>query len=294
MPDTLLNMRAFLLTADTGSFSAAARKLRVAPSVVTKRVSQLEWSLHGQLFARSTRHIELTELGERYLASIRQVVRQYDDLVTGVAHAASEVDGHIRVRASTTYAMLQLLPSIWTFQRKHPQVTLEVSLINRTVNPIEEGVDIVFGIRQGSYDSVVEEPLQVISRVLCASPAYLARCGAPVHPHDLPHHDCIAYSIMDPLWSFTGPSGPLSVAIRPKIATNSNVVIFSAACAGAGLAVLSRLQAAPALRSGELIEVLPEYPVSDMWLKAYIPESRIHFVRVQALLAEVRAALLPK
>ncbi len=293
MPDTFLNMRAFLTTVDTGSFSAAARKLRVTPSVVTKRVSQLEWRLGCQLLERTTRHVKLTEFGEQYIVSVRRVVQQYDDIVSGVVRSANEVEGNIRVWAATTQAMLQLLPAIWAFQRKYPGITLEVSLVNNTVNPVEVGVDVVFGMRVGSYEGVVEEPLQAVQRVLCAAPEYLTRRGTPTHPRDIPSHDCIAYSTIDPAWTFIEASGPVSVAIRPKIATNSNLVILSAACAGAGLAVLSRLQAEPALRSGQLVEVMPERPLSDLWLKAYVPDTRINLPRIQALLAEVRKALLP-
>ena len=293
MPDTFLNMRAFLTTVDTGSFSAAARKLKVTPSVVTKRVSQLEWRLGCQLLERTTRHVKLTEFGEQYIVSVRRVVQQYDDIVSGVVRSANEVEGNIRVWAATTQAMLQLLPAIWTFQRKYPGITLEVSLVNNTVNPVEVGADVVFGMRVGSYEGVVEEPLQAVQRVFCAAPEYLARRGTPTHPRDIPTHDCIAYSTIDPAWTFIEASGPVSVAIRPKIATNSNLVILSAACAGAGLAVLSRLQAEPALRTGQLVEVMPERPLSDLWLKAYVPETRIKLPRIQALLAEVRKALLP-
>jgi DNA-binding transcriptional LysR family regulator len=293
MPDMLANMRAFLLTVDAGTFSGAARKLRVAPSVVTKRIRQLEWVVRGQLFDRSTRSVKLTELGERSLVSIRQFVRQYDDIVSGETRASREMAGHIRVKGSYTHAMLELLPTIWGFRRKFPGVTLDVALENRTVNPLEEDCDVVIGImpRQGSYDGVLEEPLQAVPRVLCASPDYLERCGAPAHPSEIPGHDCVAYSTVDPAWIFNAPSGPISVAIRPKIATNSNIVIFSAACAGGGLAILSRLQAGPALRMGQLQEVLPDYPVSELWLKAYVPQTRTKLARVQALIKELRAAL---
>jgi DNA-binding transcriptional LysR family regulator len=292
MADTILNMRAFLLTADKGSFSAAARELGVAPSVVTKRVRQLEWALHAPLLNRSTRSVRLTEVGERYLLAIRQMVREYDDIVSGVPRSAQEIEGHIRIQASNTQAMIALLPAVWAFQRKHPRITLDVAMMDRMANPIEEGFDIVFGIAPGSYDGVLEEPLKVVPRVLCAAPDYLARRGAPAHPQQIPDHDCIVYSIVDPAWIFNGPAGPISVGLRPRIVTNSNVVIFNAACAGAGLAILSRLQAAATLESGELVEVLPDFPVSDLWLKAFIPETRSKLARVQALLAEVRAAAL--
>jgi len=291
MSDSLLNMRAFLRTADAGSFSAAAREIGVAPSVVTKRVRQLEWALRGQLFNRSTRSVKLTELGERYLVSIRQVVREYDDIVSGVMRASNEMEGHIRIKGSNTLAMVQLMPAIWGFQHKFPRVTLEVALMDRASNPIEDGFDITIGILQASYDGVLEEPLQVVRRVLCASPDYLDRRGAPTHPRDIPDHDCIVYSIVDPSWIFNGPTGPVSVALRPRIVTNSNQVIFSAACAGSGLAILSRLQAEPALQSGQLVEVLPDFPVSDFWLKAYVPATRSKLARIQALLAEIRASL---
>ena len=290
MSDTILNMRAFLLVAAAGSFSEAARQAEVAPSVITKRIRQLEWALKTPLFSRTTRSVKLTELGERYLASMRQVVREYDDIVGGVVRASSEIEGHIRVKGSTTQAMMELLPVLWAFQRKHPAITLDVVMMDRSVNPIEEGFDIVFGILQAAYDGVVEEPLRVVSRVLCASPDYLARRGVPQHPRDVPEHDCVAFSLVDPDWNFRGPNGPIRVALRPHIVTNSNSIILSAACGGQGLAILSRLQAGEALKSGQLLEVLPDFPVSDFWLKAYVPERRMKLARVRALVDEIRSA----
>jgi DNA-binding transcriptional LysR family regulator len=298
MPDMLGNMRAFLLTVDTGTFSGAARKMRVAPSVVTKRVRQLEWAVRGKLFDRSTRSVKLTELGQQYLVSIRQVVREYDDIVSGATRSPQKIEGNIRIKGSYTPAMLELLPAIWQFQQKFPAVVLDVSLESRTINPVEENCDLAIGImpQGGSYEGVIEEPLLSVSRVLCASPEYLASHPPPVTPQDLTTHDCIAYSQVDPAWIFKGPSGPVKVAVRPKVAANNNIVIFSAACAGCGIAIMSRLQAEPAIRAGKLVEVeLPNYPVQELWLKAYIPETRSKLARVQTLMKELRAAVaVPK
>jgi DNA-binding transcriptional LysR family regulator len=284
-------MRAFLLTASAGSFSEAARQLGVAPSVVTKRVGQLEWALKGQLLSRTTRKVALTELGERYVTSIRRVVQEYDDIVSGMTRASSEVEGHIRIKASTTQAMGRLFPVLWAFQRRHPRISLDVAMRDRPTNPVETGYDIVFGIMQAPQEGVLEEPLFPIPRVLCAAPDYLERRGTPHHPREIADHDCVAYSLTESTWIFQAPAGPITVALRPHVATNSNVVIHDATCAGAGLGILSRQQAEPALASGQLVEVMPDYPVSDVWLKAYVPENRLEIARVQALLADIRATV---
>ncbi len=291
--DTILNMKAFLATARSGSFSEAARQLSVAPSVVSKRVNQLEWQLRSRLLERTTRRVRLTEIGEQYLPTIRGIISEYDDLVAGMLRSPGELEGHIRVKAPAAITNLHLGKTFTEFQRTHPRVTLEVVLIDRSVNPIEEGFDVVLGLLPASYENVVEESLFPYPRVACASPAYLKQRGEPKHPRDLANHDCIVFQPAGSNWTFQSKRGPVSVQVRPKFSSNDIQVILEAAKDGSGIAVLSRLIAKRALHEGEIVPVMSDFPLPDHWLKAFIPQNRVGLARVQALLAAVRNAFLP-
>ena len=291
--DTILNMKAFLATARSGSFSEAARQLSVAPSVVSKRVNQLEWQLRSRLLERTTRRVRLTEIGEQYLPTIRGIISEYDDLVAGMLRSPGELEGHIRVKAPSTLTHLHLGKVFTEFQQTNSRVTLEVVLIDRSVNPIEEGFDVVLGILPTSYEGVVEEALLPYPRIACASPAYLTAHGNPKHPRDLASHDCIVFQPAGATWTFHSRRGPINVSVRPKFSTNDIQVSVAAAQEGGGIAVLSKFIAKQALRSGALVPVLEEFPLPDHWLKAFIPQSRVGLARVQALLTAIRSSFAP-
>ncbi|HLZ05334.1 MAG TPA: LysR family transcriptional regulator [Bradyrhizobium sp.] len=290
MADSLLNMKAFLATARAGSFSEASRQLGVAPSVVTKRVGQLEWSLRATLLRRSTRRLHLTDIGERYLDVIRQIVREYDEMATGILRSPNELEGHLRIKAPASPMAIDLAQVLSSFQIRYPRVTLDAVLVDRTVNPVEEGFDIVLTMMPSSFDGVLEEPLHVYERVLCAAPSYLARRGHPRHVRELGHHECIVFSPIGPAWTFAGRNGVTTVAVRPHLVTNNGALVIDTLCAGNGIAVVSRAAAAGKLKSGALVELLPDFHVPDLWLKALVPATRSNLARVQTLLASIREA----
>jgi len=291
--DTILNMKAFLATARSGSFSEAARQLSVAPSVVSKRVNQLEWQLRSRLLERTTRSVRLTEVGEQYLPTIRGIITEYEDLVAGMLRSPGELEGHIRVKSPMALTHLHLGKVFTAFQKANPRVTLDVVLIDRSVNPIEEGFDVVLGLLPASFENVVEEALLPYPRVACASPSYLQQRGAPQHPRDLTNHDCLVFQPAGSNWTFQSRRGPINVQIRPKFASNDIHVLVAAAEEGSGITVLSKLIAKESIRSGKLVPVLPDFPLPDHWLKAFVPKNRIGLARVQALLSCIRAAFAP-
>src|SRR5579864_586183 len=290
MTDSLLNMKAFLATVRAGSFSEAGRQISVAPSVVTKRVGQLEWSLRTKLLRRSTRRLQLTDVGERYLEVIRQIVREYDEMAAGVMRSPGELEGQLRIKAPASPMPIDLADVLSSFQLRYPRLTLDAVLVDRSVNPAEEGFDIVLTMMPSSFDGVIEEPLHVFPRVLCAAPSYLARRGQPRHVSDLVNHDCIVFSPIGPVWTFEGRTGMTTVAVRPHLVTNNGALVIDSLCAGTGIAIVSRAAAADRLKSGALVELLPEFQVPDLWLKALVPATRASLARVQTLLEAIRDA----
>ncbi len=282
--DTLANLRAFVASAETGSFSEAARRAQLAPSVIAKRVDQLEWRIRAPLFKRSTRKLTLTDVGERYLPVLRQLVQQMESTLDGMARADGALEGHIRLKIPSTLGVLSLSDLLNEFLGAHPLISLEVVLADRSVNPVEEGFDLALGARPESYGGVVDHPLCPVRRRIVAAPAYLARAGLPQTATDLARHDCLVLSTTGTRWELQGPQGLVGVDVRARLRSNDGIALRNAATAGLGIALLADYLVAPALARGELAEVLPGMKLPDLWLKAMVPASRNEVPRIRALL----------
>jgi DNA-binding transcriptional LysR family regulator len=288
--DTLANMRAFVAVAETGSFSEAARQAGLAPSVIAKRVGQLEWRIRAPLFTRS-RRLTLTDVGERYLTTLRTLVRQVDDTLGGMAQASGALEGHIRIKIPTTLGQLYLNDLLNRFLQNQPRVSLEIVLADRSVNPIEEGFDIAIGARPESYGQVQDHPLVPIRRRLCAASGYLERHGVPQTPADLLAHDCLVLTTTGTRWELQGPQGLVGVDVRAKLKSNDGLALRAATRQGLGIALLADYLVAGDLREGQLQEVLPYMQLPDLWLKALVPANRIDLPRIRALLLWLREEL---
>lgn len=282
--DTLDNLRAFVATAESGSFSQAARQNGLVPSVVAKRIDQLEWRIKAPLFIRSTRRLRLTDVGERYLPAVRQLIREADETLAGMARANGEIEGHIRIKIPTTLGVLRLSELLNRFLQQQPLISLDVVLADRSVNPIEEGFDMAIGARPESYGQVLDHPLCPIRRRLCAAPAYLARKGTPQSPSQLLEHECLVFATSGPRWEFIGPQGLVGVDVAARLKSNDGAALCLAALQGQGIAMLADYLVASHLHSGSLLEVMPDMRLPDLWLKALVPSNRIELPRIQALL----------
>ena len=291
--DTIANLKAFVATADAGSLSGAARQLGVVPSVISKRIDQLEWRIRAPLFNRSTRKLALTDVGERYLLTVRETIRQVDDTLAGMARASSELEGHIRVKIPTTLGVLYLSEILNDFLRSQPMISMDIVLADRSVNPLEEGFDIAIGALAELYGQVQDLPLCLMKRFLCAAPSYLQRRGTPMRPADLAGHDCLVFTTSGARWEFQSDQGLIGIDVRPKLSTNDGAAICQAALAGGGIAVLSDYLASAALQSGQLLEVLPGFAIPGLWLKALVPTKRIELPRVRMLLDWLEQNLKP-
>ncbi|MDF3822947.1 LysR family transcriptional regulator [Leptospira sp. 96542] len=289
--DTLVNLQAFVAVAETGSFSEAARRAGLAPSVIAKRIDQLEWRIRAPLFIRSTRKLTLTDVGERYLPELRHLVRQMEDTLGGMARADGELEGHIRIKIPTTLGVLYLGELLNRFLQDQPRISMEVVLADRSVNPMEEGFDIAIGARPESYGQVQDLPLSPIRRYLCAAPAYLARKGWPASPTDLLAHDCLVLATTGTRWELQGPQGLVGVDVRPKLRSNDGMALHAATRSGQGIALLADYLVEPDLKRGVLQEVLPGMHLPALWLKALVPVNRIDLPRIQALLQWLRQQL---
>ena len=293
--DGIENLRTFVAVADAGSLAAAARRLDVVASVVTKRIDQLESRVCTRLFKRSTKRVTLTEFGARYLPQARRLIFDYDEVFAEMSHSPRQVEGHIRIRVPTPMAIGFMAQALAKFQRQHPRVSLDVVLLERPgeVNPSEEGFDISIGSAK-SFPGVVDEPICPLHKWVCAAPAYLEQRGTPQHPRELARHDCLNFESLGRTWQFESATGPpVLVEVRPKLSANDQFVLTVAALRANGIALLPSYAVSAALRAGTLVRVLHAFTVPSHWLKATVPEGRAGMPQVRSLVAFLKAQYAP-
>ncbi|RZS80314.1 LysR family transcriptional regulator [Pigmentiphaga kullae] len=291
--DTIVNFRTFIAVAQAGSFSKAARQLGIAASVVTKRIDQLEWRARTRLFERSTRRLALTDEGQRLLPVARRIVHDVEDAFGSALGHAHELEGHLRIKVPTSLTATCLGDALGRFLEVHPKLSMDVVVIDRPVNPIQEGFDIVVGMLPASYDGVLEAGLCPLPRMAVAAPSYLAARGRPAHPTDLARHALLNFQPTGPVWTFQGPNGPIAVEVTPRLSTNDGHVLLNSVLRGNGITILSAYIVDGALGRGELVRVLEDFAIPEYWIRALVPHSRAHLGRVQALLSWLRNEFTP-
>lgn len=291
--DTLNNLRTFLTVVRTGSFSAASRSLNTVPSVVAKRINQLEHHLKVRLFSRSTRKLVLTEAGERYYPRLLSIITEMDHALKDLASSRSALQERLRIKCSTTLAIQHFGHVFTSFQKANPGVSLDLVLMDRSVNPIEEGFDIAIGALPSSYADVMDVPLCPMSRIAIAAPDYLARVELPQHPRDLTGHDCLTFLATGTSWFFEGPSGTINVDVNSKISVNDSLVLMDAVENGLGISVVARHIAMPSIRQGKVVRILEDFPIPDLWVKALVPQNRRGSPAVREVLNWLKEASQP-
>ena len=292
--DAVDRARAFLSVAQTGGFSSAARQLNVAPSVITKRIGQFEAEIGRQLFSRTTRRVELTPTGKNLLHSASEFLLAYERMMDDVPDDASELSGRLRVKAPSTLANLHMTAIINRFLRVNTKVSLELLLLDRPVNPVTEGFDLVITGLPPSYDQIDEIPLFPIRRMLFASPTYLRERGTPQQAEDLVHHRCLQYSYLSPgeTWSLTSVRGQIDVNVHSTFLTNDVQVMHQAIVDGLGIGILPDYVAHGALTDGRLVQVLQAFSLAKFWFRAQIPKTSRNRRVLEALILHIQRELL--
>jgi DNA-binding transcriptional LysR family regulator len=282
--DVITHVRTFVAVVRFGTFADAARALEVVPSVVARRIAALEQELKTRLFERSTRSVTLTEAGEKFYGRAGDLVSEFDELLTSVERDVGKLEGHLRVMAPTTLATQELAPVLCAFLARHPRITMQLALVDRSANPAESGFDIAISGRLASYDGVVDIPLQPVDSVLCASPEYVKASKRPTHPRDLVTHACLVFAPIGVTWHFQSSRGVVSVDVSPRLQADDNLTLLQAAKSGLGIALLPKYISSPAFKDGSLVRVLPDFEPQESWFKAYVPRRRMNVARVSALL----------
>jgi DNA-binding transcriptional LysR family regulator len=286
--DQLDAMRAFVSVATLGSFAEAARRRRLSPSAVTRAVAQLEDSLGLTLLTRTTRTVRLTERGQIYLESCRQILEDVDAAGLRARGLDASPRGELRVAASILLGRLHVLPIVEGLLAAHPELAVRLTLSDRNVHLVEDGVDVAVRIGELADSSLISARLGAVSRVLVASPAYLARRGAPQTPAELPDHDLIAFEGLEITDEWRFRPGDAPVRIHPRLAVNSADASLVAAEGGLGIVRALSYQVVEALAAGRLVRVLEPFTPPPLPVSAVYPDRRIPSANVAAFMAAAR------
>ncbi|KZX98477.1 MULTISPECIES: LysR family transcriptional regulator [unclassified Sulfitobacter] len=272
--DTLENIRTFLAVAKLGSFSAAAKSLNTVPSVITKRIQQLEHKCRAPLFSRSTRQVELTAHGRNFYENFSTLIVEVDRALEENVRTGTETAGRMKVKCPTTLAIHTFADVITSFQLEYPNISIDLFLVDRSVNPIDEGFDVAIGAFGNTYSHVVSVDLYPMKRVLVASPCYLARRGKPKHPRDLVEHDCLTLLTSGNIWYFRGKSGDINVSLNPRFSSSDSQIMARAVKRGLGIGNIAREFIKEDLDNGSVTELLTDFSIPSLYVKALIPDQR--------------------
>ncbi len=261
MIDHASEMAAFVRVVDSKGFSAAAPGLGLTPSAVSKLVTRLETRLGVRLLQRTTRALSLTEEGEAFYATARRIVGEIETLENQISGQSGTPHGLLKVTTSLAFSTHQLAPVISEFLERYPLLQLELMPTDRVVDMIEEGVDIAIRIGRLADTSFMARKIGEDVRLVCASPAYLAKRRAPQRPEELTRHNCIVSRDRTYLnrWPFRIDGEVREIEVGGRVAVTEGEAQMRLAQQGLGIVRLTRLTVAAAIKSGELVSLLEEF-----------------------------------
>ena len=292
-----LEMQIFCETVTTGGFTVAARRLDLSPSAVSKQISRLEDRLGVRLFNRTTRRLSLTEEGRAFFERSQAILADIEEAERAITDQQRIPRGTLKINSPVSFGRHQLMPLLSKFMRQHPQVRIELELTDRTVNLLEEGVDVLIRVAELSDSSHIARKLADNHRLICAAPNYLARYGTPQTPDDLLQHNCIRLnqptsSFND--WEFQLPDGRThTVHVSGNLAINQSDVIYTAVLSGMGLARLAAFLVGPDIKAGRLIPVLTQFSHNRTSIYAIYPHRRHLSSKVRAFVDFLAAEYTP-
>ena len=273
--DKLANMQAFAMVAQTGSFAAAARRLNLANSVVSKRVGDLENHLGVQLLMRTTRKVSLTDTGYGYLEYVRKALDDMAEIESVIRHRAHKPVGTLKISAP---AHLELGAAIAAYLERYPEVSVRLHVSDRHVDLAADGFDLAIRIGTLQDSSLIARKLGGCRRVACASPLYLEKHEYPEKPADLASHNCLSYLNLaeGKVWPFHDPETARKI-MQPVTGTflsDNGALLYEAALAHAGITLLPTFIAGPAINDGRLRIVLENYEDKDFDIYAVYQNTR--------------------
>lgn len=284
--DRLQSMRVFAKVVECGSFTRAAVALDISNAIATRFIGDLEAHLGARLLNRTTRKLSLTETGQAYLERVIRILAEIDEADASAAAESQRPSGTLRIFSSVGFGTQQLATLLPAYATDHPGIVVDVTLTDRTVDFVGEGFDI--GIFSGLHKfdaSMIARQLGVSQLVMCASPDYIARHGAPATPQDVERHDCLNFSNVEVLrnyWPLTGSKHPAHIPVKAKMLSNNADLLRHWAAAGMGIIVSPSFALSQDLGSGRLVRLLPNHDLGQISMTMVYPSRRLLSAKVRS------------
>lgn len=286
--DRLTGLIAFARAGSLGSYSAAARSLSVSPSAISKSIQRLERHLGVALFMRTTRSLTLTTEGRDLHGRALKLLRDAEEIEQAAKTARAEPAGPLRIAASLPIGLHVIAPSLASFRKRHPKVTIDLRLSDHMVDLIDEGIDLAVRIGDLADSRLISRRLSPHRLCCYASPDYLALRGTPRHPDELEVHDTVSlrYQSTGQLFRWPFRIGEREIEIVPSsgIIADASEVVLATVAASAGIGMATTFMASPFVQRGELVPVLADFAVERHNITAIWPESRRANPAVRAFL----------
>jgi DNA-binding transcriptional LysR family regulator len=264
--DRITAARVFVSIAERGSMIAAAEALEMSRAMVTRYLAEMEEWAGARLLHRSTRRLSLTDAGDLTLARCRRMLEVADGMAVALGDDADTPRGLLRITCSQALAQAELLGAVSEYLARYPRTSVDLQMSNRTVNLIEERIDLALRITNTLEPNLIARQLGVCESVVCAAPSYLEKHGTPQLPQDLAAHNCLTYTYFGKsLWQFTDAAGEqLSVPVSGNLSANEDFILLKAVEQGAGIAMQPLYSAGPLIREGKLVALLPGHTPLSM------------------------------
>jgi DNA-binding transcriptional LysR family regulator len=278
----LVDVLSFVRVVETGAFARAAERMGLSKPVLSRRVARLEEQLGARLLTRTARGAQPTDIGKAYYARASGILADLESAQEIVAEAVTQIAGPIRISAPLSFGVEHLSGALAEFADAHPRVELDVEYEDRTFDLAGGGYDLAVRIGALADSALIARRIAPVRKVLIASPAYLDRRGRPATPAELADHDHLLYA--NEQWRFLGGRGWELVRVRPRLRANNGEMLRAAAVAGLGICILPSFIASPAITSGGVEVLLPDYQLEESGLYAVMPPGRAATARVRALM----------
>lgn len=291
--DRLQAMTTFVQIADRGSLTAAAEALDTSLTSVVRTLASLERHLRVRLLNRTTRRLHLTDEGMQFLERCRAILAEVREAEAALTSQQAEPQGRLKVTAPVVFGRSYMTPIVNGFVRRYPAVSVDLLLVDRFTNLVEEGLDVGVRVAQLEDSSLVAVPVGQARRVICASPEYLHRHGTPRTAQELVGHRCIRYVGLAPRneWQLRAGRRHVAVAINSAISCNEVDVALAACLDGLGLGMFFSYQVALQRAAGKLKYVLEEFEIEPRPIQVVYPHAKLLSTKVRAFVDECVANL---
>lgn len=279
--DTLEAMSVFVRVVERGSFSAVARELGTTQPTISKQISALEQRLGGRLIARSTRQLSLTDEGQRYYQQCRDILAAIDNAEHSFQTGREAVAGPLRVASSVSFGRLQLAPRLRGFLQVHPQVSVDLQLSDQNVDLLSEGVDVAIRIGELKDSNLIARQIGLTRRLTVASPAYLAQHPGPQTPEELAQHNCLLFTLLKQVDTWSFDDGRYSVQVRGNVHSNNSEAIREMVLSGLGISLSPSWLYREDIDAGRVVQIMPKHTPSSLPIYAVFPANRRQSARVR-------------